>query len=92
MVSDCVCKFPDTSIEVNAKGTWCMTSWMTSGKGVDDLINTVTKKKFNKKDFLTMAKISSWHFCHLLYVVWLKKACKSWGHGHPRTPPGYAYE
>ena len=23
-----------------------------------------------------MAKISSWHFCHLLKVVWLKKACK----------------
>ena len=23
-----------------------------------------------------MAKISSWHFCHLLWVVWLKKACK----------------
>ena len=41
---------------------------MTSGKGVDDLINTLTKKKFNKKGFLTVAKISSWHFRHLLYV------------------------
>ena len=33
-----------------------------------------------------MAKISSWHFRHLLQVVWLKKACKRGGHGHPRTP------
>ena len=32
-----------------------------------------------------MAKILSWHFRHLLYVVWLKKACKRVGHGHPRT-------
>ena len=23
-----------------------------------------------------MTKISSWHFPHLLYVVWLKEACK----------------
>ena len=59
---------------------------MTSGKGVDDLINTLIKKKFKKKGFLTMAKISSWHFCHLLEVVWLKKACKRAGHGHPRNP------
>ena len=33
-----------------------------------------------------MVKILSWHFRHLLYVVWLKKACKRGGHGHPRTP------
>ena len=33
-----------------------------------------------------MAKISSWHFRHLLWVVWLKKACKRGGHEHPRTP------
>ena len=33
-----------------------------------------------------MAKISSWHFRHLLQVVWLKKACKRGDHGHPRTP------
>ena len=39
---------------------------MTSSKGVDDLINTLIKKKVQKKDFLTMAKISSWHFSHLL--------------------------
>ena len=40
---------------------------MTSGKGVDDLINTlIKKKKFKKKGFLIMAKISSWHFPHLL--------------------------
>ena len=65
---------------------------MTSGKGVDDVINTLISKKVNKKSFLTMAKISSWHFRHLLYVVWLKKACKGGrGQGHPRTPPGYAY-
>ena len=32
---------------------------MTSGKGVDDLINTLIKKKFEKEGFLTMAKISS---------------------------------
>ena len=49
---------------------------MTRGKGVDDLINTLIKKKSFKKGFSTMAKISSWHFCHLLKVVWLKKACK----------------
>ena len=60
---------------------------MTSGKGVDDLINTLIQKKFLKKGFLTMAKISSWHFRHQLWVVWLKKSCKSVGHGHPRTPP-----
>ena len=59
---------------------------MTSGKGVDDLINTLINKKFEKKGFLTMAKISSWHFRPLLYVVWLKKACKREGHGYPRTP------
>ena len=33
-----------------------------------------------------MAKVSSWHFRHLLQVVWLKKACKRGGHGHSRTP------
>ena len=33
-----------------------------------------------------MAKISSWHFRHQLEFVWLKKACKRGGHGHPRTP------
>ena len=38
---------------------------MTSGKGVDDLINTLIKEKL-KKVFLTMVKISSWHFRHLL--------------------------
>lgn len=42
---------------------------MMSDKGVDDLINTLIKKKVEKKGFLTMAKISSWHFRHLLYVV-----------------------
>ena len=40
--------------------------WMTSGKGVHDLINTLIKKKFSKKGFLTIARISSWHFRHLL--------------------------
>ena len=60
---------------------------MTSGKGVDDVINTLISKKVNKKSFLTMAKISSWHFRHLLYVVWLKKACKRGGHGHPLPTP-----
>ena len=35
---------------------------------------------------VTMDKVSSWHFRHLLKVVWLKKACKSGGHRHPRTP------
>ena len=34
-----------------------------------------------------MAKISLWHFRHLLLVVWLKRGCKREGHGHPRTPP-----
>ena len=33
-----------------------------------------------------MAKISSWHFRQLFVVVWLKKACKMGGHGHPRPP------
>ena len=33
-----------------------------------------------------MAKISSWHFRYLLYVVWLKEARKRKGHVHPRTP------
>ena len=33
-----------------------------------------------------MAKISSWHFHHLLYVVWLKKACKSGVTGTPGPP------
>ena len=62
---------------------------MTSGKGVDDLNNTLIKKKA----FLTMAKISSWHFHHLLYVVWLKKACKRGVTGTPGPPPlGFAYE
>ena len=59
---------------------------MTNGKGVDDFINTLISKKVFKKGFLIMAKISSRHFRHLLYVVWLKKACKRGGHGHPRTP------
>ena len=39
---------------------------MTSGKVVDDLINTLIVKKIEKKGLLTMAKISSWHFYHLL--------------------------
>jgi len=38
---------------------------------------------------VTMTKILSWHFRHLLQVVWLKKACKRGGHGHPGTPPGF---
>ena len=42
---------------------------MTSGKGVDDLINTLINKKVLKKGLLTMAKILSWHFRHLLWVV-----------------------
>ena len=33
------------------------------------------------------SKISSWHFHHLLWVVWLKKACKGGGHGLFGTPP-----
>ena len=33
-----------------------------------------------------MAKISSWHFRHLLLVVWLKKACKRGRHGNPWNP------
>ena len=64
---------------------------MTSGKGVEDLINTLIKKKFNKKGFLIMAKISSWHFRHLLYVIWLKKACKRGESRGPQETPGYAY-
>ena len=60
---------------------------MTSGKGGDDLINTLIKKKFKKKGFLTMVKISTWHFRHLLYVVWLKKACKRGVTGTPGPPP-----
>ena len=40
-------------------------------------------KKVLKKGSLTMAKISSWHFCHLLYVVWLEKACKRGVTGTP---------
>ena len=58
---------------------------MTSGKGIDDLINTLTKKKL-LKGFLTMAKISSWHFRHLLYVVWLKRLVKGGVHRQHRTP------
>ena len=38
---------------------------MTSGQGVDDLINTLIYKKKLKKGFWTIAKISSWHFRHL---------------------------
>ena len=38
-----------------------------------------------------MAKISTWHFRHLLYVVWLKKACKRGVTGTPGPPPGYPY-
>ena len=59
---------------------------MTSDKGGDYLINTLIKKKVKKKGFLNMVKISSWHFRHLLYVVWLKKASKRGGDRHPRTP------
>ena len=33
-----------------------------------------------------MAKISSWHFRHLLYVVWLKKASKGGVTGTPGRP------
>ena len=64
---------------------------MTSGKGVDDLINTLINKKVLKKGLLTMAKILSWHFRHLLWVVWLKKACKRGGSQALKDPPGYAY-
>ena len=39
---------------------------MTSGKGVDDLMNTLIQKKSLKKGFLTMAKMLSWYFRHLL--------------------------
>ena len=33
-----------------------------------------------------MAKISSWHFRHLLYVVWLKMLAKG-GSQAPKNPP-----
>ena len=32
------------------------------------------------------------HHGRLLQVVWLKRACKRGGHGHPRTPPCYSNE
>ena len=60
---------------------------MTSDKGGDDLINTLIKKKsLEKRGFLAMTKISSWHFRHLLYVVWLKGACKRGVTGTPGPP------
>ena len=37
-----------------------------------------------------MAKKLSWHFHHLLQVVWLTKACKRGGSQAPQDPPGYA--
>ena len=40
---------------------------MASGRGVDDLINTLIEKKSLKKDFLTMAKISACHFDRYLH-------------------------
>ena len=59
---------------------------MTSGKGVDDLINTLIDKKVLKKGFLTMAKVSSWHFRHLLCAVWLKRLAKGESRA-PQEPP-----
>ena len=53
----------------------------------------IDSKKRVKEDFLTMVKILSWHFGHLLQVVCLRKACKGGGgHGHPRIHLGYAYD
>ena len=60
---------------------------MTSGKGVDDINNTLIKKGFfNYGQDIVMA------FSPPVVCCLAKKSLQKGGHRHPRTPPGYAYE
>ena len=61
---------------------------MTCGKGVDDLNNTLIKKKgvFNYAQDIVMA------FSPPVVCCLVKKGLQKGGHRHPWTPPGCAYE
>ena len=60
---------------------------MTSGKGVDDLINTLIKKKVLKKGLFNHGQDIVIAFSPPVVVGCLvKKGLQKGGHGHPRTP------
>ena len=63
---------------------------MTSGKDVDDLINTLIKKK-TKKGLFNYGQDIVMAFSPPVVGCLVKKGLKKGGQGHPRTPPGYAY-
>ena len=60
---------------------------MTSGKGVDDLINTLTKKKFNKKGLFNYGQDIVVAFSPPVVCCLVKKGLRKGGYGHARTPP-----
>ena len=65
---------------------------MTSGKGVDDRINTLIKKKSKKKGLFNYGQDIVMAFSPLLQVVIVKKGLQKGGAtGTPGPPPGYAY-
>ena len=60
---------------------------MTSGKGVDDLINTLIKKKLKKKGLFNYGQGIVMAVSPPVVGCLVKKGLQKRGHGHPRTPP-----
>ena len=64
---------------------------MTSGKGVDDIINTLIKKKVIKKGLFNHGQDIVMAFSPPVVGCLVKTGLQKGGHGHPRISPGYAY-
>ena len=59
---------------------------MTSGKGVDDLINTLIKKKFLKKGLFNYGQDIFMAFSPPIVGCLVNKGLQKGAHRHPRTP------
>jgi len=64
---------------------------MTSGKGVDDLINTLIKKKF-KKGLFNYGQDVVMAFLPPVVGRLVKKGLQKGGSRAPQDPPGLAYD
>ena len=64
---------------------------MTSGKGVDDLLNTLIKKKVVKKELFNYGQDIVMAFSLPVVGCLVKKGLQKGGSRAPQEPLGYAY-